>query len=85
MEVARSWLGLRLCTPLGSPSAVADPEGALDQGMVRIGRREFGRPGCHPLKGLLGPAALLADRGNRDRCLRDEGVLLRPGDQAAQV
>jgi hypothetical protein len=85
MELARSRVGSRLCAPLGSPSAVADPEGALNQRVVRIGWRELGRPGRHPLQGRLGSAAVLAGRGKRDRGLRRERALVRPGDQAAQV
>jgi hypothetical protein len=83
MELARSRVGFRLCTPCGSP--IADPESALDERVGRIGRREVGRPGCCPLQGRLGLTALLAARGNRDRGLRGEGALLRPADQAAQV
>ena len=85
MTLARSRVGLRLCAPCGSSSAVTDPEGALDQRVVRIGRREVVRADSCALQDRLGPAALLPGRGNRDRGLRREGALLRPGDQAAQV
>ena len=84
MRLARSWLGFGLCLPRGRSCAVPDPEGALDERVIRIGRRKRGRPDG-VLQGRLGPQALLAGGGNRDRGLRGERALLRPSDQAAKV
>ena len=81
---AQSWLGFRLFAPRGRLGAVADPEGVLDYREIRIGRRQSWRPGGL-LQGSLRPATFVPRRGNRDRGLRGEGALLRPGDQATQV
>jgi hypothetical protein len=83
-KLARSWLCVRRRPPCGHPGALADPKGALDERVVRIGRRVRGRPGC-ALHGSLGSAALLAGCGNADRNLRGKGALLRPCQQAAEV